>query len=142
MIFPFDIWKNLQHFGLSGFLVRVDDLLSVLAALPKTLRSVELSFLYFTGEKGGYYHLLEAMHDTLDWRDRIVDERPVVTIHVPAYTGYDYWCMDAAVSKFLYHQGPNPFDSALSNEGVKRIGFLYNIGILYQKTDAPMETLE
>ncbi|KAF3391890.1 hypothetical protein DPV78_010658 [Talaromyces pinophilus] len=90
MIFPFDTWKNLQHFGLSGFLVRVDDLLSVLAALPKTLRSVELSFLYFTGEKGDYYHLLEAMHDTLDWRDRIVDERPVVTIHVPECTGYDY----------------------------------------------------
>ena len=82
------------------------------------------------------------MHDTLDWRDRIVDERPVVIIHVPTNTGYDYSCMDAAVGKFLYHQGPNPFDSSLSNEGVKRIGFRYNIGILYQKTDAPMETLE
>lgn len=145
MIFPIDTWKNLQHFGLSGFLVRVDDLLSVLAALPKVLRSVELSFLYFTGEKGDYYHLLEAMYDTLDWRDRIVNERPVVTIHVPESIGYEYWCMDAAVSEFLYYQGPNPFDSALStlsNGGVKRIGFRYNIGVLYQKTDAPMETLE
>jgi hypothetical protein len=135
-IFPIDMWKNLQHFGLSGFLVRVDDLISVLAALPSTLRSVELSFLYFTGEKGNYDHLLEAMHETLDWRDRAVDERPVVTIHVPESMGYHYWCMDAAVSKFLYHQGPNPFYRAPHSEGVKRIGFLY------QNNNAPMEVLE
>lgn len=137
-IFPFDTWKNLQHFGLSGFLVKVDDLLSVLAALPKTLRSVELSFLFFTGEKGGYYYLLEAMQDTLDWHDRAVDERPVVTMHVLERVGMKtcYWCMDAAVSKFLYGQGLNPFRRQPRFEGVERIGFLY------QDNNAPMETLE
>lgn len=135
-IFPIDKWKNLQHFGLSGFLVRVDDLLSVLAALPKTLRSVELSFLYFTGEKGNYYHLLNAMHDTLDWRDRAVDDRPMVTIHLPESIGHRYLCMDAAVSKFLYDQGPNPFHRQPIFVGVERDGFRY------QNNNAPMETLE
>jgi F-box domain len=134
-IFPIDTWKNLQHFGLSGFLVRVDDLLSVLAALPNTLRSVELSFLYFTGENGDYYHLLEAMHDTLDWRDRAVDERPVATIHVPETVEHRYLCMDAVVSKFLYGQGPNPFHRQPIFVGVQRIGFHY-------QNNAPMETLE
>lgn len=46
-IFPVDIWKNLRHFGLSRFAVRQNDLLLFLQALPATLRSVELSILFF-----------------------------------------------------------------------------------------------
>lgn len=118
-----------------GLLVSIEDLLSVLAALPRTLRSVELSFLSFAAETVDYYHLLEAMHDTLDWHDRAVNERPVVTFHIPENTGDSYRCMDAAASKFLYHQGPNPF-IAPHLAGVKRTGFRY------QNDNAPMEKLE
>ena len=45
---PPDKWQNLRHFGLSGILVEVDEPISVLASLPKTVRSVELSMLEFT----------------------------------------------------------------------------------------------
>lgn len=37
---PLDKWENLHHFGLSGILVEVDKLISVLASLPKTVRAV------------------------------------------------------------------------------------------------------
>ncbi|KAL6399948.1 hypothetical protein AUP68_17358 [Ilyonectria robusta] len=46
-IFQVESWPKLGHFGLSGFAVQQDDIISLLAALPPTLRSVELSFLYF-----------------------------------------------------------------------------------------------
>ncbi|KAE9572333.1 hypothetical protein CGMCC3_g11727 [Colletotrichum fructicola] len=53
-IFPVETWKNLSHFGLSRFLVKQKDLLDFLAALPQTLRSVELSFLWFLKDSGDY----------------------------------------------------------------------------------------
>ncbi|KAK4038019.1 hypothetical protein C8A01DRAFT_48313 [Parachaetomium inaequale] len=81
-IFPVDKWLCLRHFGLSQFLVRQNDLLSLLAALPATLRSVELSCLIFL--EGTYRGLLADMRDTLDWRGRGTRERPKVIVGLPA----------------------------------------------------------
>jgi hypothetical protein len=80
--------------------------------LPITLRSVELSFLQFTGERGNWYNLLVDMRDMLDWHKRLIGERPVLTVHIQAMIGgpRQYTCLDDAVNKFLYCQGTNPFD--------------------------------
>jgi hypothetical protein len=109
-IFPIDKWHKLRHFGLSNFLVRLDDLLPLLVLLPRSLRSVELSFLVFLGGSGNYKDLLDEMRRTLDWRDRPAEERPRVTIHHKI--GRDesrYVCMSDAASGFLYGDETNPF---------------------------------
>lgn len=41
---PSDKWQNLMHFGFSGIMVDIDELIAVLEALPSTLGSLELSF--------------------------------------------------------------------------------------------------
>ncbi|PGH04879.1 hypothetical protein AJ79_06964 [Helicocarpus griseus UAMH5409] len=110
-VFPVDRWARLQHFGLSGFLVKQDDVLTLLAALPLTLRSVELSFLYFRDGGGSYRELLMQMRDKLGWRKRAVEERPRVFIGIAEdipMTGRYVW-MDVGVAEFLYGDGENPF---------------------------------
>ncbi|KAJ0124416.1 hypothetical protein J7T55_005754 [Diaporthe amygdali] len=109
-IFPIDVWSRLSHFALSRFHVRQDDLLSFLGALPPTLRSVELSFLFFLD---GYYRdLLDGMRDQLGWRERPAEQRPRVSIGLPKYglgkLTRVVWG-DVPVEQFLYHHGPNPF---------------------------------
>lgn len=37
---PMHKWKNLRHFGLSGIMVDIDELITVFGSLPSTLRSV------------------------------------------------------------------------------------------------------
>ena len=69
-ILPTDKWAHLQHFGILGLLVKKDDVIAILAALPATLRSVELSFLSFLGDDSSYNALLEDMRDKLGWQDR------------------------------------------------------------------------
>ncbi|KAF5649032.1 hypothetical protein F52700_852 [Fusarium sp. NRRL 52700] len=78
MIFPTDHWLRLQHFGISNFLVELDDLIDVLSSLPTTLRCVELLNLAFKNSENGYDHLVRQMRDRLDWRSRPVEERPKV----------------------------------------------------------------
>ncbi|CAM1509435.1 Fc.00g031740.m01.CDS01 [Cosmosporella sp. VM-42] len=58
-IFPVVEWQNLTHLRLSGFIVREDDVISLLAALPATLRSLELSFLVFQSGHGTCRTILE-----------------------------------------------------------------------------------
>ena len=112
-IFPINRWQQLQHLGISGFVVRQDDLISLLAALPASLLSVELSFLHFYGD-GNYRNLLCDMRDKLGWRDRSVSERPKVIIGggggglVAVHVGRATWVEDE-VSEFLYGDGLNPF---------------------------------
>lgn len=110
-IFPIDDWARLSHFGLSRFHVRQDDLLSFLAALPSTLRSVELSFLIWL-DGGNYRDLLDGMRDQLGWRERPAEQRPRVIIGLPDcdlfYPRRGIW-VDAPVEQCLYHIGPNPF---------------------------------
>ncbi|KAH7193883.1 uncharacterized protein B0J16DRAFT_381765 [Fusarium flagelliforme] len=77
-MFPMDHWPQLEHFGLSGFMLDMNDLVEVLAALPASLRSVELSHLAFTREGDNYESFLVRMRDTLDWSSR--PERPKVRI--------------------------------------------------------------
>jgi hypothetical protein len=117
-ILPIDKWKKLRHFGLSGLLVEVADLLSILATLPTTLRSVELSFLefvensQFANQSSGYCSLLMGICNTLGWCYRAVGERPFITMHLPGSVDgrRSYNCFDEAVNNFLYRQGSNPFD--------------------------------
>lgn len=112
-IFPIDRWQQLQHLGISGFVVCQDDLISLLAALPASLLSVELSFLHFYGD-GNYRNLLCDMRDKLGWRDRSASERPKVIIGggggglVAVHVGRATWVEDE-VSEFLYGDGQNPF---------------------------------
>ncbi|KAH7194751.1 hypothetical protein DER44DRAFT_903352 [Fusarium oxysporum] len=77
-IFLIDHWPRLQHFGISNFLIEIDDLVDVLSALPPTLRSVELINLAFRNPDHGYGDLIRQIRDTLDWRLRPAEERPKV----------------------------------------------------------------
>lgn len=112
-IFPIDQWPKLRHFGLSGFIVKGLDLLSLLSALPETLRSVEFSFLRFAGERGNYHDLLIDIRQNLSWRDRVVGERPRVIIHVPPsrtrVSPLRYRCVDTLTTSFLYEGTEIPF---------------------------------
>ncbi|EED17625.1 hypothetical protein TSTA_114380 [Talaromyces stipitatus ATCC 10500] len=68
-IIPIGKWKTLRPLGLSGVIVDIDELISMLAAQPATLRSVELSYLFFRTEgEFGYYHLLDAMCGKVGWK--------------------------------------------------------------------------
>jgi hypothetical protein len=112
-IFPIDHWPNLQHFGISNMFVKQSNLISVLAALPKSLRSVELSHLGFDGKHDSYWGLLNEMRTKLDWCSRPAGQSPKVHIVVstsdtPARIGF-YVEVDDAVNSFLYGDGSNPF---------------------------------
>ncbi|KAL6231580.1 hypothetical protein BDW75DRAFT_38781 [Aspergillus navahoensis] len=128
-IFPVDEWKSLRHFSLSGFLVDKDDIISFLSALPPTLRSVHLGFLYFVDHGGSYRELLIDMRDQLDWRKRDPADRPVVSLAKPTFykrIGHAVW-LDNEVWEFLYGEGENPFYDrgiAVDDKGVIRDAFL------------------
>ncbi|KAI8185517.1 hypothetical protein K4K51_011564 [Colletotrichum sp. SAR 10_75] len=85
-IFPVEAWTHLRHFGLSRFLVKEDDLLDLLGALPDTLRSVELSFL------------CRSVKPRVMIRDDKKLTLPGRGIHT-----------DKEVMKFLYDSGENPY---------------------------------
>lgn len=109
-IVPVERWSKLRHFGLSMFLVRQDDVLSLLLALPATIRTVELSFLCFLVDGGSYKALLDEMRDTLDWRTRDAAVRPKVKIGLKLSTsstvdGRAIW-LEREVDSFLYEGGP------------------------------------
>lgn len=110
-IFPIGKWQQLRHFGLSGFVIRQSDLISLLAAMPASLQSVELSFLFFYGD-GNYRNLLCAIRDELDWRERPISRKPKVIIGGGMLDheaiGRAIWVEDE-VSEFLYSGGLNPF---------------------------------
>ncbi|KAI8225245.1 hypothetical protein K4K54_004678 [Colletotrichum sp. SAR 10_86] len=109
-IFPIETWKNLSHFGLSRFLVKQKDLLNVLAALPQTLRSVELSFLWFLKDSGDYRELLFGIRDTLDWQRRATRPRLLIRDEgeFQAFPGRAVW-LDDDLDEFLYSDGENPY---------------------------------
>lgn len=110
---PVDAWQDLRHFGLRGFVIRQSDLISFLASMPPSLRSVELSFLRFYGS-GNCRSLLFDMRDQLGWHDRPTSERPKVVVGVESWletvVGRAVWLEDE-ISHFLYNLGPNPFGS-------------------------------
>lgn len=118
-IIPVGKWKKLRHLGISGLIVDIDDLISVLAAQPSTLRSVELSFLVFRKPTEGYYELLEAMRGELRWKERYDIERPRVTIHRQGSMVHQYTCYDNAIYEFLYQGAQNPFPPGLRHRCIQ-----------------------
>lgn len=111
-IVPADAWAGLRHFGLSGFLVTQGDAISLLRALPGSLRSVELSFLHFVDGGGDWRGLLRETRETLGWRGREAVARPVVVVGhalIVPRCGRAVWAEREAVANFLYGDGPNPF---------------------------------
>ncbi|KAF5874874.1 uncharacterized protein Bfra_003323 [Botrytis fragariae] len=132
-IFPVDRWQKLQYFGLSNFIVDGPDLLSLLGALPITLRFVELSFLEIVGDRGNYRDILLDIRDTLDWRDRAANARPKLIIHVHGssmrYTPMRYQCVDDQANGFIYGDKENPFgarsngNALIHKMGIERSNF-------------------
>ncbi|KAF5552687.1 hypothetical protein FMEXI_2838 [Fusarium mexicanum] len=128
MVFPIDHWPRLQHFGISNFLVELDDLIDVLSCLPPTLRCVELVNLAFRNPENGYDDLVRQMRDKLDWRSRPVEERPNVHM-ICCGEGFceenEFIEVDDAVCSYLYGDGENLFESesryvAMGRGGVRR----------------------
>lgn len=121
-LFPVEKWLRLRHFQLSGFLVTQADVVSLLSALPSTLRSVELSFLEFLDHGGHWYGLLMDIRDNLGWRQR--DEKPKVIVGLapwPPRTGFGIW-IEKETNEFLYGDGPNPFMEDLPRDTLLGIG--------------------
>lgn len=152
-IFPVASWPNLRHFGIHQLNVLPSDLLSLLAALPVSVRSVKLSYLDL--DKSGSYHtLLCDMRDELGWRDRAPDQRPRVRIilHLETVKWYesfvtnvdtkddqalsdttenpaDHLFIDEPANKYLYSNmetdvGPNPFIEDWPHLPMKGIGIV------------------
>ncbi|TXB96108.1 hypothetical protein FocTR4_00016574 [Fusarium oxysporum f. sp. cubense] len=114
-IFLIDHWPRLQHFGISNFLIEIDDLVDVLSALPPTLRSVELINLAFRNPDHGYGDLIRQIRDTLDWRLRPAEERPKVHMVCsgesnPQMVENELIEVDDAVCSYLYGDGENLFE--------------------------------
>ena len=116
-IMPVEKWPNLRHFELSGFLVSRHDIVSFLAALPKSIRSIELSMLEFLDEDGGgWYSALEGIRQSIRekalWEERDATPRPKLTIGLPLVNdeiGRNIW-IEKEVSEFIYGEGQIPFD--------------------------------
>lgn len=65
---PIEAWPRLRHFGISDIVVDAGDTIEVLASLPPTLPTVELSFLLFKeGGGGSYKEILEKIRYKLPW---------------------------------------------------------------------------
>lgn len=128
-IFPVDQWTHLQHFGLSRFIVKQNDLIAFLNTMPSTLRSVELSFLYFMWAEGDYREFLQDLRDKLDWREWHPLNRPRITIclNVRSQQVWEGHCIDISdeAEDFIYRDGQNPFGNDTSVRGrtvYKRLG--------------------
>lgn len=122
-IFPVSDWHQLRHFGLSRFLVKKDDVIELLQALPPTIMSVELSFLLFL--QGDYHALLQDMQRLLDWREKEVTKQPNITIRVDVdweeVIGAVVRDLSREVVEFVYQDGENPF--------VEDEGFYWSVDI-------------
>ncbi|KAM5448805.1 hypothetical protein McanMca71_004483 [Microsporum canis] len=79
-------------------------LLSLFPCTSATLRTVELSQLLFIKNGENYNTLLTGMRDTLDWKDRAVENWPQVRKPSAMLNAY----MEQAVSNYLYGDGENP----------------------------------
>jgi hypothetical protein len=122
-IFTPTSYSRLQHFGLARFYVEQDDLLALLASMPKTLRSVELSMLEFMGEKDSYRTLLWGIRDTLGWKER--EPRPTLVVSTDLSNpkpGQALW-LEHELYSFLYENGSNPFGNDPATRGPSAIRF-------------------
>ncbi|KAI0184852.1 hypothetical protein EV127DRAFT_443142 [Xylaria flabelliformis] len=94
---------RLEHFNLTHFWVDEQDLLAVLAMLPR-IRTIELNWL-FVGN-ASHYSLLHQIKDTLGWQDRII--KPRLSFVLDYNMGRSIW-VEKEVHEFLYEGGVNPF---------------------------------
>lgn len=120
-IFPIERWSRLRYFELSRFLVIQTDVISLLSALPKTLRSVHLSNLQFLDNGGTWYGLLTEMRkltsENILWPEREGTSRPKLTIFYSDYIalygggtfGRGIW-LEKEVHDYLFRDGENPFE--------------------------------
>lgn len=106
---PVGKWQSIRHLGLLGLIVDIGGLISLLDAQPLTLRSVELSCLFFA-KTDSYHGLLKAMRDTLGWRERVEGERPLVIIHTNPMRQERCKCAEDCVNAYLCGEASNPFD--------------------------------
>ncbi|KAI0553133.1 hypothetical protein F4679DRAFT_532051 [Xylaria curta] len=100
---------RLEHFNLTHFGVEEQDLLAVLAMLPR-IRTIELNWLHI--DNGSHDSLLRQIKDTLGWQDRILKPRLSFVLNAPGFAGIldrAIW-VEEEVHEFLYESGVNPFD--------------------------------
>ncbi|VUC26563.1 unnamed protein product [Clonostachys rosea] len=110
-IFPVRQWPHLRHFGLSRFIVLQQDIFALLSVLPSTIRSVELSYLYFLPNGGNYRDLLYDIKQELNWVHRLPGVRPELTIYLdmdPFKPGL-FVDLSKEANHYLYHGDVNPF---------------------------------
>lgn len=109
-ILPFDQWPKLRHFGLGNGVIADDDLISTLQRLPRSLRSVELSALEFSGGVDDWLGLFYRFRDDLDWHTRNPDQRPRVAVYIgPLATLDPVFFLGKEIERFMYENGPDPF---------------------------------
>ncbi|KAF5591706.1 hypothetical protein FPCIR_5986 [Fusarium pseudocircinatum] len=135
-IFPIDSFSKgkLKHFGLSGFTVEHDDLISFLSKLPSTLKSIELSFLSIVQPHGNHATILADIRDKLGWRHRPASQRIKVSISMrdnQANHGR-YICLDKEVEEYIYGDGPPPFFTLERFSGAH---LTFGTGIVYDEFD-------
>ncbi|KAF5559210.1 hypothetical protein FMEXI_83 [Fusarium mexicanum] len=135
-IFPIDSFSigKLKHFGLSGFTVKHEDLISFLGKLPSTLKSVELSFLSIVEPDGNHATVLADIRDKLGWRHRPAGQRIKVSISMKDNQPNHgrYICLDKEVEEYIYGNGPPPF---FTIEGMSGAHFTFGTGIVYDEFD-------
>lgn len=101
--------SRVEHFGLSRFYVKNHDLLKLLASLPRTLRTVELTLLEFMDHAGNLRDFLDQVRDDLDWQKKT--QKPSLRLGVLMDIGKrlrEVW-VDKELDSFLYEGGLNPF---------------------------------
>ncbi|KAF5529276.1 hypothetical protein FMEXI_14250 [Fusarium mexicanum] len=113
-IFPVNDWHQLQHFGLCRFIVKKDNVMKFLGALPPTVESVELSFFIFMPDSGDYHSLVHVMREKLGWRERDAENQPKIVVRVDVRVARIHGAvmMDVSqeVTSFMYQDGENPFE--------------------------------
>ncbi|KAM5387942.1 hypothetical protein ACJA88_001202 [Fusarium oxysporum] len=113
-IFPVNDWHQLRHFGLSRFIVKKDNVIKFLRALPPTLESVELSFFIFMPDSDDYHSLVHDMHEKLGWRERDAENQPKIVIRIDVRFAKVHGAVmidiSQEVTSFMYQNGENPFE--------------------------------
>jgi hypothetical protein len=126
-VFPITQWPRLTHFGLSCFLVEMDDLVSFLAQLPPSIQKNELSALELL--QGNWEQLLTHTRDELPWQSRT--SPPKITISILGMLGISglaTW-VSGEVDSFFYSGGPNPFQHNFPNDIALGTGIVSRISM-------------
>ncbi|OBS23011.1 hypothetical protein FPOA_09330 [Fusarium poae] len=119
-LFSPENWPRLRDFGISNMIVRLDDIINLLACMPPTLRSFEIRDVIFASSQHSYDDFLRSMRDALNWRSRPAEERPKVRMVFSSDEDEGrgevgrYITLDEPVCSYLYGTGENPFEGLRS----------------------------